>query len=92
MIARLLGGRRIGEAGRPVIRRGRRWLHSNYRSGGWTRWLHLLGKQAASGAWLVSADPWPLEIPTMRPSERFGMQHTRLWGWAEEVGGGIVGY
>ena len=28
--------------------------------------------------------------PTMRPSERSGVQHTRLWGWAEEVGGGIL--
>ncbi len=28
----------------------------------------------------------------MRPSKRSGGQHTRIWGWAEEVGGGIVGY
>ncbi len=41
---------------------------------------------------MVSADPWPLEIPTMRPGERSGGQYTRLWGWAEDVGGGIVGY
>ncbi len=30
--------------------------------------------------------------PTMRPSEKSGVQHTRLWGWAEEVSGGIVDY
>ncbi len=32
------------------------------------------------------------KLPTGRPSERTGVQHTGLWGWAEEVGGGIVGY
>ncbi len=32
------------------------------------------------------------KLPTGRPSEMIAAQHTRLWGWAEDVCGGIVGY